>query len=352
MKIIIFAGGSGTRFWPASRVDTPKQFQDVIGNKPLVRLKYEYLSLGFKPSDIFLSTGLKYKKEVEKILPELPKQNFIYEKVMRDTGPAILYATQYVKNLYGDCVISLQWADHFIKKPKTFVELLQKGEQIVEKDGKTIVVGVPMRYASPHRGHIKNGDVIKSLDEDGDIILADFKKFVEKPTIQVANQYIKSGDYTWNTGYFITKPSLVYKKYKKFAPEIYKCIVKNNSKGFENLEKNSFDYIFAENLNKSEAKVIIAKIGWSDVGEWVSLKEALEKSSSEVVKKGKVVDFESKDCLVYNYTNNKLVATIGLKDLIVVNTKDVVAVFPKDKNGDIKKLLKQLESNDDLKKYL
>jgi mannose-1-phosphate guanylyltransferase len=352
MKIIIFAGGSGTRFWPASRKDNPKQFQEVIDNKPLVRLKFDYLRLGFDAKDIFLSTGIQYKSEVEKIFKELPKENFIYEKAMRDTGPAILFATDYVYKRYGDEVISLQWADHFIKKPETFVELLQKSEQIVSKENKTIVVGAPMRYASPHRGHIKNGEVFKSLDDDGDIKLANFRKFVEKPTLAVAKQYVKSGDYTWNTGYFVTKPSLVLEKYKNFAPEIYRCIVENDSKGFENLEKNSFDYIFAENLNKDEALVVIAKIGWSDVGEWISLKEALQNTQAQVVTKGNVINHESKDCLVYNYEGKELVATIGLEGLVVVNTKDVIAVFPKSRNGDIKILLKKMEKNSKLSKYL
>ena len=246
MKVIIFAGGSGKRFWPASRKNNPKQFQDVINNKPLIKLKYDYLRMA----------GIVYKLEVENILSDLPKQNFIYEPFMRDTGPAVLYATEYIYNKYGNVPILIQWADYYIKRPKIFIAVLKKGENLLNKQNKTLIVGVPIRFASPHRGHIKNGKVISKF---GNYTVAEFKEFVEKPTVETAVQYIKSGQYTWNSGYFITKPTVIFKKYKEHARSTYNIVKtitsskynKNKLKLFENCEKKSFDYIFAENLKPS-----------------------------------------------------------------------------------------------------
>ncbi|OGC51880.1 hypothetical protein A2982_02550 [candidate division WWE3 bacterium RIFCSPLOWO2_01_FULL_39_13] len=351
MKNIIFAGGTGKRFWPASRKNSPKQFQNIVGSKPLIKLKYDYLRLGFKPEDIFVSTGIQYKKEVEEILKELPQSHFIYEPEMRDTGPAVALAVAYVKKHFPNEVVSTQWADHYIKHPKIFIESLKEAEKIVKSENKTIIIGVKPTFPSPHRGHIKFGKKIKNLNGSDKNVLCEFIRFVEKPALEVARQYIRAGDYSWNTGYFISTPDLILDKYKKFARTTYGIIKKIYDSDFSakslaefgKANKISFDYAFAENLNPSEAYTINSGMGWYDVGEWISLKEALQHSDSDVVTHGEVIDSNSENCLVYNYEPKKLVATIQLKDMIVVNTRDVIAVFHKDDNPKLKEFLKKLE---------
>ncbi len=351
MKIIIFAGGTGKRFWPLSRKNAPKQFLPVVDNKPLIKLKYEYLRLGFEPKDIFVSTGAQYENEVKTILSELPEENFIFEPEMKDNGPAVAYAISYVNKAYPNEVLSTQWSDHYIKKPEIFIRALKEAEQIVKEKNKSIVIGVQARSASPHRGYIKFGNKIKSLDKDENIILSEFIRFVEKPTQEVAKEYIASGDYAWNPAYFVSTYELIMQKYKDFAPSIYSVIreIANNDfsesakSEYLNLKRQAFDYIFSENLNPDEALVINARMGWSDVGELISLKETLEESSSANVVIGKNVDIGSTDCLIYNKENDELIATINLHGLVIVNTKDVVAIFPKEDNVNIKKYLKKLE---------
>lgn len=349
MKIIIFAGGTGKRFWPASRKKSPKQFQSVVDDQPLIKLKYNYLRLGFEAKDIFVSTGIQYKNEIETTLNEIPKENFIYEPAMIDTGGAVALATAYVKSKHPDEIISVQWSDHYIKNPDAFAYALAEGEKYAKSENKTIVVGVPARYPSPNRGYIKFGKELSKISENA--ILCDFKKFVEKPTVEVAQEYIASKDYAWNPGYFISHPNNILAKYEKFAPEIYKTITEIAENNFSDealqkyagLPKIAFDYIFAENLTEDEALVLNVEMGWNDVGEWVSLKEALENSPDENVIKGNVVDMGSKNTLIYNYQDKKLVSTINLKDMVVVNTEDVIAIFHKDDNGALKEYLKQLE---------
>ncbi len=351
MKIIIFAGGTGKRFWPVSRRKSPKQFQSVIDNKPLIRLKYDYLRFKFNPEDIFVSTGIQYKNEIENILNEIPQENFIYEPAMIDNGAAVALAVSYVKSKYPNEIISIQWSDHYIKNPETFVNALSEGEKLAKTENKTIIIGVPARYPSPNRGYIKFGKTIRTIGNNNNITLCEFKKFVEKPTVEIAKNYIDSKDYLWNPGYLISHPDYILEKYKKFTPDIYEGIskiAKNNFskeslQKYEKLPRIAFDYVFPENLTENEALVLSVEMGWNDVGEWVSLKETLEKSASENVTSGNVLDMGSTNSLIYNYENKKLVSTINLKDMIVINTEDVIAVFHKDDNGALKEYLKLLE---------
>jgi mannose-1-phosphate guanylyltransferase len=359
MKIIIFAGGTGKRFWPASRKHSPKQFQPIVDNKPLVRVKYEYLRLGFPPEDIYLSTGIQYEKEARAILPELPEDNFIFEPVMRDNGPAVAYAVAYVEQRHPGAVISTQWSDHHIKNPAVFIDALKKAETIVDKENITAIIGAPVRFASPHRGYIQYGGEYLSAEKSAEIALNEFVKFVEKPNLELANEYLKSGEFSWNLGYFVFKSEQVMKKYKEFAQQTHDVIMsiaegnfsKNVQEKFASLPKQSFDYIYAENLAPSEAIVINVEMGWSDVGEWISLKEALAENPQANVFNGEVIDLGSRDTLVYNTEPKKVVATINLDGLVIVNTPDVVAVFHKDDNGKIKEFLQQLE-NTEHEKYL
>lgn len=351
MKIIIFAGGTGKRFWPASRKKSPKQFLPVIGEKPLIRLKFEYLLEGFAIEDIYLSTGVQFENEVRSILPELPEENIILEPEMRDNGPAVAYAVAYVMQQFPDEIVSIQWSDHYIKKPKIFVKALQKAEEIVKNEQKTVIIGERPRFASPHLGYIKFGDHLKNLNGSSAINLATFKRFVEKPTKEVAQEYIQSGDYSWNLGYFVTTTTILMEKYKTFAPQIYETVQsiaaddfsEEAQEQYRSLEKVSFDVIFAENLNEADAYVITTDMGWNDVGTWIQLKEALESSSQSNVVDGNVVDVDSHNSLIYNYDKNKLVTTINLNGMVVVNTPDAIAVFPQEDNTRIKELLKKLE---------
>lgn len=357
MKIIIFAGGTGKRFWPVSRKDAPKQFLPVIDDQPLVRLKYEYLRLGFSPNDIFISTGKQYEREVRLILSELPHDHFILEPDMRDTGPAVALAVAYVTEKYPNETISLQWSDHYIKKPEVFISALKAAEGIVSESGRAINIAEKPRFPTPHRGYIKYGKHLKSLGQDH--TLCEFVLFTEKPSLDVAREYLQSGDYSWNLGYWVLNPKIIFEKFRLFAPQIHETIATIRENGFsesaivefKKLEKKSFDHIFSENLDPNEVFVINTKMGWHDVGEWISLKETLEENRQDTVIQGNVIDLESKDTLIYNYEPQKLVATINLDGFVVVNTKDVVAIFPKDDNDKLKNLLNELEAIG-LKEYL
>lgn len=357
MKIILFAGGTGKRFWPVSRIKSPKQFLPIVNDKPLLRLRYEILRKGYRAEDIFISTGDRYRNEVTKMIPEIPKENFIFEPEMKDTGPAVTYAVGYVSMLHPNEVISIQWTDHLIKKEDVFLDALKESEQIVKKEHKVALLAVPARFASPHRGYIHMGAEIKSVNKD--ISEHDFVEFVEKPSKKVAEKYLEDAHYAWNPGYWTLSAEKFMETLKSSRPDFLKAIQeiqelkfsKESDKKFNGLEKTSADYIFAEKLQKEDAIVLLAEMGWSDVGEWIAFKEALAESLESNLVKGKSFDMDSKDTLIFNTEDTKLVATIGLNGMVVVNTRDVVAVFHKDDNTRIKEFIKKLEE-EGLQEYL
>lgn len=351
MKVVLFAGGTGKRFWPVSRKKAPKQFSPLIEGKPLLRVRVELLLQEFDPADIFISTGKRYEKEINEIAPELPARNIILEPEMRDTGPAVSLAVEYINSLHSGEIISIQWSDHLINKPKVFVESLLKSESYLIKnaDVDTVLVAVPARFPSPHRGYINFGEEIEDISLD--LKLKKFIKFTEKPTKEVAEEYIVSGQFGWNPGYWTIRPDYYIRKMRGLYPEMQGTIKRIIEAGMEesilsefaNIEKISADYAFAENIDPDEARVILTDMGWSDVGEWIALKEALEDSPEGNVTRGRVIDLDSKDSIIYNLDDSKLISTIGLEGMVVVNTGDVIAIFPKDENKKLKEYLKELE---------
>jgi mannose-1-phosphate guanylyltransferase len=350
MKIIIFAGGTGKRFWPASRKSAPKQFMGVVNDKPLLRERIDLLLQKYKPEDIFVSSGMQYKNELYEMLSDLPKENIILEPEMRDTGPAVTLATAYVNKLYPDEVICTQWSDHLIKNPEKFFLAVEQSGIVAARENKVVFIIAPARFPSPFRGYANFTKESIETGEYGE--LKGFKRFVEKPTVEVAEQYIASGEYGWNPGYMSFPGKLIQDIVVDTHPqfiEITQEIVNSNFDKksldrFSELEKIAIEFIFHEKVTEENGLVVLSDFGWSDIGEWMSLKEALEDHEQDLITKGLVKDMGSKDSLIYNYEDGKLVATIGLEGFIVVNTKDVVAIFPKKDNPRLKEFLKGLES--------
>jgi mannose-1-phosphate guanylyltransferase len=350
MKIIIFAGGTGKRFWPASRKSAPKQFMGVVNDKPLLRERIDILLEKYKPEDLFVSSGVQYKNELYEMLSDLPKENIILEPEMRDNGAAVTLAVTYVNSKFPEEVICTQWSDHLIKNPEVFHQAIEKAALEAHKQHKVVFITSPARFPSPFRGYVhfkKENIETGSFGE-----LKPFIGFVEKPSVEVAEKYIESGEYGWNPGYMAFPGKLLLDTVSIDHPaftRITKAIVDSNFseeslKQYSELEKIAIDYIFHEKLSAENGLVIYSDFGWSDIGEWMSLKEALEDHEEDLITKGLVKDLGSKDSLIYNYEDGKLVATIGLEGFIVVNTKDVVAIFPKKDNPKLKEFLKGLET--------
>ncbi len=351
MKVVIFAGGVGTRLWPLSRKHTPKQFEKIIGNKSTLQLAFDRVSPIIKPEDIYISSGARYKEIIESQLPQIPKENLIFEPEMRDVGAAVGLVTAILDKISPNEPFIILWSDHLVKNEDLFRKVVILIGNILEKEQKKIVfMAQSSRFASENLGWIEQGEKIKDFDN---LSLYGFKSFHYRPDPQTAEKFHSSTAHYWNPGYFGTTATFLFSLYKKFSPLMYEKLLEirdaYGTKDFEKklediypkLEKISFDNLILEKIEPNEGYVVGSDLGWSDVGAWESLKEALSENEEENVTRGKVLLTESKDSLVFNYTN-QMVVGIDLEKYLVINTEDVLLVCPKTSVPKIKKLVESL----------
>lgn len=397
MKIAIFSGGAGTRFWPLSRVNSPKQFDRVFSGKSTFRLALERALACVKKGDVFVSTNIRYKKLISDQAQELPKKNFFWEPERRDVGPAVGLVTTILEKLDPREPMAIIWSDHLVKDKKGFAAMLKTAEKyILENPEKIVFLGVPARFPEVNLGWINVGRSLKDqlsarspkglpkspkglserlpqspkglpqnpkgLPKSPKGRFYEFAGWHYRPSLELAKEYLESGKWFWNTGYFVTTPAFLMDKFRLFQPEMAvkieriadaygtKRFEKTLKKIYPTLDPIHFDNAVVEKIDKDEAAVLTGEFGWSDVGTLYALKEALVGSGETNLIKGKVFDLGSSDCLLYN-SDGELLVTIGLKGFIVVRTPDATLVCPKDEVPTLKKVLKEMGKTA-LRKYL
>lgn len=346
MKLVIFAGGVGTRLWPLSRVNSPKQFDKIFNGQSTLQLAFDRIAPVFGAENIYIQTSPLYGPMIGQQLPLLPKENILVEPSRRDLGPAVCFAMNEMKKRGEGGAVSLLWADHLMERKDEFTEALKAADKLVSANpDRFVFLAERPRFANNNLGWIKVGK------RKGAIDLYDihgFEGWKYRPPQEECDEMYKSGTAFWNPGYFVTSIDYLLDSYRRLAPEIYDHIIANR---YDQAAALHFDEAIIERLDLSNAVILKTNMGWSDPGTLYALKEALEKSHSENVIHGKVSSINSEDSLLYNLDESKVLAAVGLKGMVVVNTQDAILVAPKDEVVHITKLLKKMKE-EGLSQYL
>jgi len=353
LKIALFCGGAGTRMWPASRRSKPKQFQPLVGSDSMFQQAIKRIKKGFPIKDVFVITGREYVGLVVQQEPDLPLENVIIEPEMRDTLAAVGYAAAVLDKKFGNPIVASLWAaDHLVKNDQQFINALKSAYEFVESSSKMVSIDVRPTYPSVHVGYIQVGKMIKKINS---LAIFEYVRQIEKPDIKTAKKFTTSWEYLWHAGYKVWRTQKMLALYKKFTPKVYQGLVKIREAWgrdnqdevvrqiYPNFEKVSVDYAIFEKVSSKEMVVLSADLGWSDIGAWNILKDELSENTKDNVIRGEVFDVDSQDCLIYANAKDKIVATIGLEDLIVVDTPDALLVSKKDRISEIKKIVERLK---------
>jgi mannose-1-phosphate guanylyltransferase len=359
MKAVIFAGGVGTRMWPVSRTKTPKQFEPLVGDKSTIELFYDQIKGFFKRENIYISTNAKYVSLLKARLPKFPIENLLLEPARRDLGPAVGYTAMILNQIAPREPWAVLWSDDIFKKPRAFIKVLETCENIVSNNPDQVVyIGQKPLFPDQNKGWIHRGIPIKHHDG---ISVYKFLGWHYRPPLETVKKYFRSGRWAVNTGDFVTTPQFVAKLYHQYAPEMFEGLQRiaqtwgksNHQRVLKNiypkLEKISVDDLISARVNSRQAVVLVANMGWYGFGDWQAIKEALQESKKDNIIRGLSFDRNSKDSLIYNYTN-QLVTTIDLEGMLVVATKDAILVCPQESVPEIKKMLKDFEGTK-LEKY-
>jgi mannose-1-phosphate guanylyltransferase len=356
MKIVLFAGGVGSRLWPLSRKNAPKQFGKIIADRSMLQIAVHKLFPEFSWNDVYISTGKAYVSHIAEQLPELPEQNIIVEPEMRDVGPAVgLVISQFVKQNPNEPIVLLWGSDHLVKKEALFRKILRTAEKLVtENPNKIVFIGQKPRYGNQNVGYIEFGE--KTRTEEG-LPVHEFTGFQYAPPLELAEEFSTDGKHAWNLGYFATTPAFLWKMFEEFSPELFGHLKKiHNAFGtdkyedvlheeYPKIEKISFDHAILEKMDPRDGCVISADIGWSDIGAWEALKEALSDKVDANVTKGKILLEGCTDSILHNETN-QLIVGIDLEGLVVVSMDDVILICPKVSVPKIKKFVQNLSGTD------
>lgn len=358
IKALILAGGTGTRLWPVSRKNKPKQVQPFVDDKTLLQKTYERISKGFKKEDIFIVSLEEQKDSIKEQLSDFPEENMIFEPFRKDTAAAIGLAALKIYKRDPEASLVTINSDHFVKNEEEYLRIIKIAEKVINKyPDHTILVGINPSYPETGYGYIKMNAAVDRI-ENHEIFKAE--EFVEKPDLKTAKEYLKKWEYLWNPAIFIWKIDYLLNLFEKYLPDIYKPL-KNISdaldsesqrevlqKEFKKIKPISIDYGIMEKLEKM--LVIPADFGWADIGNWRTVKDVLTNKEKEDLIKGKNISIDSSGNLIYSLTG-KLTATVGVENMIIIETEDAVLVCPKDRAQEVKKIVEKLQK-EKLDKYL
>ena len=343
---LIMAGGRGERFWPRSRQNMPKQFLSLTDDgKTMIQLTVERILPLVAMEDIFIVTNRGYRELVRAQLPELPEGNILCEPVGKNTAPCIGLGAVHIAKKYGDAVMMVLPSDHLIKYTSLFLNTLTDACEVAEQGGNLVTLGIAPDC--PETGYGYN----KFQPEQTLGRAFAVERFVEKPDLETAKAYLASEQYLWNSGMFIWKTSTILKNLQTYLPETYRGLYKIGEaigtpmeeqvleREFQAFEAESIDYGVMEKAKN--IYILSGAFGWDDVGSWLAVGRIKRSNELGNVVNGNVVTVDTRNTTIQG--SEKLIAAVGLEDMIVVDSEDALLICEKDHAGDIKKVLENLK---------
>ncbi len=364
MYAIVLAGGVGTRLWPSSRNDNPKQFISLVAEQTMFQETLTRLARLMPLENIVVVTGENYAGLVREQIPDLPAENILLEPAGRGTAPAIGLALLHINRLAEaagekDPVIGSFHADHVITKIEHFGQVVRAAAKVAEQ-GYIVTLGITPDEPHTGYGYIERGEQIEKVEELPAYRVA---RFVEKPPRATAEEYLETGRYSWNSGMFIWQLSVIMEEYHKHLGELTGQLEQINrlhgqpdearamAQIWNGIHSETIDVGIAE---KSQRMAVLpADMGWSDVGDWSAVTELLIASSPDEAGNaviGQHRGLGTTNSLIYSSNHEKMVATIGLDDMVVVDTPDVLLIARRSQNQDVKKIVERLKQ-EGLDKY-
>lgn len=345
--VVIMAGGVGSRFWPYSRNDHPKQFLDVMGiGSSLLQLTYQRFIQICPPENIYVVTSKDYYRLVKEQLPDMTDDQILLEPARKNTAPCIAYASHKIAKKDPEATMVVTPSDHAILKEKIFIDTIQKSlEYAFDRD---ILITLGIKPNRPETGygyiqyHIDNGNEFKKV-----------KTFTEKPQIELAKKFVESGEFVWNAGIFIWSVSSINKAFQFHLPDISESFESISSTYYTSKEKAAIQHAYTQFkiisidygiMEKADnVFVILGDFGWSDLGSWESLHDIKEKDTNNNVVEADAMLYDTKSSLILGLPG-KLIVAQGLEDFLVADTGDVLLICKKDIESEMRRIIKDVRT--------
>ncbi len=343
---LIMAGGGGTRLWPLSRQARPKQALKLVDERTMFEHAVDRIAPVFQPDEVYVVTGADHLEELMFQAPELPRENFIVEPVGRGTAPAIGLGAVHLKRRDPEAVMAVLTADHFIQDVEQFRRVLPAAAIVAER-GHLVTLGITPAFPSTGFGYIKQGE---QLDVVEGFPVFRAERFTEKPSAETAFHMVQSGEYSWNSGMFIWRVDRIMEEFARQMPDFYAQLAQIEAtlgtsayqttlrRVWPEVTPQTIDYGVMEGAE--DVVVIPVDIGWSDVGNWSSMREILPADEEGNVVVGEHLGLDTRNTVVFG--GRRLIATIGLEGMVIVDTDDALLVCPIEREQDVREIVQRL----------
>jgi mannose-1-phosphate guanylyltransferase len=340
---VILAGGKGERFWPLSRQNRPKQFLSLDGSsRSLLQATADRLiALGGGWDNLWVITSSQIASGLRQQLPDLPDQNLLIESQGRDTAAAVAWTSLAIKQRYGeDAIIGFFPADHWIADPEAFAHTLSAATQLAASKDAIVTLGIKPTFPSTGYGYIEQGEKIGSFN---DLPAYHVNRFTEKPSRDLAETFLSTGRFSWNSGMFVFRAGVVLAELHTHAPEIIEPLEQYGPDIYPQLPKKSIDYALMEKT--SLAYVLPVEFGWDDLGDWNAIERLLKTEATANVELATHVGLDTQGCIVYASNPEDVIVTIGLEDVVIVRDRNITLIVKKERTQEIKQILKTLQND-------